>query len=146
MCLSFPQKIKQKGDVTCYKVLLVEPSLEGFKNLRSPLFTEQGWVPYRTYTVTKAASPELLNGEIYGRAFHSFKTIEDCVKSDCCPYPYRGRRRIYEAVIPATSKFLYYGNVFYSFSGKPAQGYASQQLYITREVSEDEIKKALENE
>ena len=142
MCLSYvTEHAPLREDLTCYKVLLVEDD-----KLLSPVVKFYRWELGKTYCIGKKTIHKHY-GEIYEDAFHTYSTIIECFRAGIVnPDTYEnGRRKIYRAVIPKDSNYVYCGMNYYTF-GKVGGGYASEKLRIIEEVPLSEIVEALKRD
>ena len=152
--------VRHDDDIPCYKVFIVENG-----EFKSPYFDYTKWVVGHTrrihdlesqITVLGEPCPEIVKEtssqgdvsyNIYGRAFHSYKTLEGANYvynyllrnipniSSICPSKKPESVAILECVIPKESKYTYEGTSDFVYST-----YASQQLKPLSVLVQTDIK------
>lgn len=148
MCLYNPKKIETKGKpIKCYKVFKVYDNevIDGEEPiLHSPVYSEMTWKEGETKGIGQGGSGAdfwewgaVFNhlGSLCGGAFHTYATAEGA-KTHVSRFSTfigdNGHFVIYQCEIPATTDYLYAGDVY--VREQKFKGYASQSLKIVKEV------------
>jgi len=145
MCLYSAQKIEQKGEITCYKVLMVRVEMDG-KHYFSPYQLTE-WKIGRVYTdrfISNEDSKFMVNGfgEINSGAYHTFQKKGDATQFLKYIWKPNILRMcdglcVAKCVIPEENAYLYDG---FTFLGKLCpeylDSYASEKLKVVEIVKE----------
>ena len=168
MCLCNPIPVYRDGeDIKVYKVVkvlrhydIVTGEKFPYDAYRSP-YNQFGqgslWKLDQTNAIEED-SPKFITmfdgaKKIEWDAFHSFFHLKDAVKelkrwerSSECEGRFAPREyAVLECVIPANTKYAYFGWFYQNDFGNPVPSYASQSLTPVKELSREELKAIVKN-